>query len=288
MCFSIASANQKGGVGKTTNGTHLAAGLAERGLRGLIWDLDMNHGATSHLGIPSGISGSFEVLSGARQPEDVILSAEDEDLPPNLDLLPANRSLENLDAELFSQDEYYVPWLCLREPLARIRALNRYQFIILDTGPSAQTPTRAAYMEADYFMISVRPEKPAIEGMQKTLNDIEKVQRPGRNPKLQLLGVLLSDVDTRQAIALRYRHALVDMFEKAGYGDRVFKTEISRATALPKAWHAGKTLFQYDPEHRVVAQFRQLTEEVLQRVRLTDSTPLTDSASKTQVASDAT
>ena len=53
----IAVGNQKGGVGKTTNTVHLAAALGERGKKCLIWDLDMNHGATLHLGVPPECAG---------------------------------------------------------------------------------------------------------------------------------------------------------------------------------------------------------------------------------------
>ena len=71
----IAVGNQKGGVAKTTNTVHLATALGEMGRRCLIWDLDMNHGATLHFGIPSeGFLGTFEVLIGEEQPEDVIIT----------------------------------------------------------------------------------------------------------------------------------------------------------------------------------------------------------------------
>ncbi len=65
----IAIGNQKGGVAKTTNAVHVATALGAKGLRCLIWDLDMNHGATLHFGIPSeSFLGTFEVLIGEEQP----------------------------------------------------------------------------------------------------------------------------------------------------------------------------------------------------------------------------
>lgn len=61
----VAVGNQKGGVGKTTNTVHIAAALGERGWKCLIWDLDMNHGATQHFGVPAdSFLGTFEVLTG--------------------------------------------------------------------------------------------------------------------------------------------------------------------------------------------------------------------------------
>src|SRR5262245_10490098 len=86
----IAVGNQKGGVGKTTNTVHLATALCELGRKCLIWDLDMNHGATLHFGIPSeSFLGTYEILMGDESPQDLILTNDDEgiDLPLNLHLI---------------------------------------------------------------------------------------------------------------------------------------------------------------------------------------------------------
>src|SRR5271157_193181 len=90
----IAVGNQKGGVAKTTNTVHLAAALAERGRMCLIWDLDVNCGATQHFGIPENMAvlGTYEVLLGAEPPEEVIIregDIEGIEMPANLHLLPA-------------------------------------------------------------------------------------------------------------------------------------------------------------------------------------------------------
>src|SRR5919106_81371 len=71
----IAVGNQKGGVGKSTLSVHLAAALGELGRQCLIWDLDMNRGTTLQLGLPAEmpILGSFEVLTGAEDPAEVVI-----------------------------------------------------------------------------------------------------------------------------------------------------------------------------------------------------------------------
>ena len=74
----IAVGNQKGGVGKTTNTVAIAAALGEMGRTCLIWDLDMNQGATRHFGIPpETFLGTFEVLMGEEMPEDVLVTPDD-------------------------------------------------------------------------------------------------------------------------------------------------------------------------------------------------------------------
>ena len=89
----IAIGNQKGGVAKTTNTAHIAAALGRLGRKVLVWDLDVNYGLTSHFGIPPmAYSGTFHVLTGEREPEDIILTHDDPDieLPDGVHLIPSS------------------------------------------------------------------------------------------------------------------------------------------------------------------------------------------------------
>src|SRR5262249_53251442 len=108
----IAVGNQKGGVGKTTNAVHLAAALGQMGRKCLIWDLDMNHGATLHLGVPpEAFDGTFMVLTEQREPEEVIIDETEPDvtLPKNVHLIASSRELEKLEAVLAAKDRFYDP-----------------------------------------------------------------------------------------------------------------------------------------------------------------------------------
>ena len=142
----VALGNQKGGVGKTTNTVHIAAGLAELGRRCLIMDLDMNHGATRHFGVSAeAFLDTFEVLVGDEDPSDVILTSEDEDieLPENIHLIPARRKLEKIDQALAAKNKFVVSQDILLQPLSTLK--GRYDYIFLDTAPNSTTPTIAAY-----------------------------------------------------------------------------------------------------------------------------------------------
>src|SRR3954454_2545151 len=107
----IAVGNQKGGVAKTTNTVHLAAALGELGRKCLIIDLDMNQGATRHLGIPSeAFLGTYELLIGEEEPEDGIITNEDEaiDLPTNVHIISARRNLEKVEQALLQQNKFFI------------------------------------------------------------------------------------------------------------------------------------------------------------------------------------
>jgi chromosome partitioning protein len=264
----IAVGNQKGGVGKTTNTAHIAAALGELGRKCLIWDLDMNHGATLHFGVPpEAFDGTFMVLTEQRTAAEVIVTETEADieLPPNVHLIPSSRELERLEAVLAAKDRFYDPRRILVKPLASLR--GQYDYIFLDTAPNATAPTVASYVAADWFVISVIPESFALNGMRECLRDIRRARQPELNPRLSLLGVVVSGLDQRITLARQYTAEIHESFKVEGSASRMFDTTISRAAAIPRAQQLGKTLLQTDPAHRVARQYMSLAMELEERIR---------------------
>jgi len=264
----IAVGNQKGGVGKTTNTVHLARALAERGRRVLVWDLDMNSGATKHFGIPlDAFMGTFEVLVGDEEPANVIVTNKEEgvNLPENLHVITSRRKLEAIDETLITKDKFIARSDVLLEPIAALR--GRYDYIFLDTAPNATAPTVASYKAADWFILSAMPDPFAIDGLRDAMLDIQAVQRRG-NPKLRILGVLLAGVDERTRLA----RTLADYVERAfrskpDEGESIrFKTIISRSTVIPSAQKVGMSLFETEPAHKLTEQYRQVAIEIETRI----------------------
>jgi chromosome partitioning protein len=263
----IAVGNQKGGVGKTTNTAHLAAALGEMGKRCLVWDLDMNHGATLHLGVPpEAFDGTFMVLAEERTPEEVIIDEDEPDveLPPNVHLIPSSRDLERLEAVLAAKDRFYDPRRMLINPINGLR--GRYDYIFLDTAPNATAPTIASYVAADWFIVSVIPESFALNGMRECLKDIRRARQAELNPNLTLMGIIVSGLDQRITLARQYTAEISEMFRVEGSPSRMFQTTISRAAAVPRVQKAGKTLFQVDATHKVAKQYMALAHEIEERV----------------------
>jgi chromosome partitioning protein len=263
----VAVGNQKGGVGKTTNTVHLAAALGQEGKKCLIWDLDMNHGATLHLGVPpEAFDGTFMVLTEERTPEDVIIDETEPDveLPKNVHLIPSSRDLEKLEAVLAAKDRFYDARRILIDPLKNLR--GKYDYIFLDTAPNATAPTIASYVAADWFIVSVIPESFALNGMRECLKDIRRARQPELNPNLTLLGIIVSGLDQRITLARQYTADIHEMFKVEGSPSRMFQTTISRAAVIPRAQKMGKTLFQTDPTHKVAKQYSALAKEVDERV----------------------
>lgn len=254
----IAVGNQKGGVGKTTNTVHIAAALGQRGFSCLVIDLDPAAGATKHLGIPvNSFAGSLELLS---TDETVASLAISDQMPLGVHLVPSRPQLSEIDTLV---SKYVDRTRILERPIAEAR--GRYDFVFLDTGPSAAFPTTvAAYSSAEWFLLSAFPHPLSLGGLTEAFNDIADVRRH-RNARLEVLGVVFSNVDGR---ATRLR-AQLEAVVNDGLPGRRFHTSISQAVVLPEVSGRGRTLFQL-PKFGALAvaqQYLRLSVELEQRVR---------------------
>jgi len=276
----IAVGNQKGGVGKTTNTCHIAAALGEMGRLCLVWDLDVNCGATRHFGIPPETYwGTYELLTGEDDLDSIIITSRirDVDLPENVHLIAAGRDLENLDGSL-GPDHKFFPGGVLLEPVKALR--GRYDYIFLDTAPSVTTPTLGAYIAADYFILSTTPQRFSVAGLEDAARDISAAIRRG-NTKLRVLGVIVSDVDTRTRLARLHVDLIGDLFRSGpDQPSAMFETIISRSTVIGEAQRQGKTVFQTEPDHKVTEQYRNLARELEQRLATFETVAVDGQASQ--------
>lgn len=264
----IAIGNQKGGVGKSTIAVHLACGLANRGHRTLLWDLDPTAGATKHLGlVPEAHAGTFELLLGEVTPTDaptVERGIDESPLPENLAVITASRRLETIDAELRARCRFWSATEILTEPVRTLR--ESYDIIILDTPPSTVlSPALSAYAVADWFILASMPDPLSVTGLSDAMHDIHAV-RQHVNPTLRLLGLILTGVDARTRLARDLTSYLDTVFTGDDARSLRFTPSVSRSTIVPTAQRLGTTVLDAYPAHRTAEQFRQLAEAVETRL----------------------
>jgi len=247
----IAIANQKGGVGKTTTAVHISACL---GLVGpvLVVDCDPQANATSWLGQdPRSVFPSvYEALMGEAALAEVVRPTEEK----GLWLAPASYGLAGAQVELVDLPDRE---LRLREALAPVR--ETYQLIVLDCPPSLGLLTVNALAAADAVLVPIQCEYLALEGLGQILASVERV-RQHLNPRLELLGLLLTMADARTNLSVQVQAEVQKHFPGP-----TFRSIIPRTVRLSEAPSHGQSLLRYDPTSRGAVAYAALAVELAQR-----------------------
>jgi chromosome partitioning protein len=251
----LAVANQKGGVGKTTTAINLAAGLAERGARVLLVDIDPQGNASTGLGItPAQRSRtSYDLLMEDAQLQDVVLDTAFE----RLFVCPANGDLSSADVDLVSQEKRsFLLHDALRHPAVETLGLD---YILIDCPPSLSLLTINAMVAAHGVLIPLQAEFFALEGLSQVMLTIREVRQTA-NPGLRIDGVVLTMYDGRNNLSQQ-----VEADARSTLGDIVFKTVIPRNVRLSEAPSFAMPVLAYDGGSRGAAAYRALTTEFMAR-----------------------
>lgn len=251
MSHIIAVSNQKGGVGKTTTAVNVAAALASKDVSVLLVDLDPQGNATSGLGIEKeqAAATSYELLLGQVSLADAV----HETRLPGLYVLPTNQNLAGAEVELVSVTE--------RE--TRLRAalsMATFDYIIIDCPPALGLLTVNALMAAKFVLIPVQSEYYALEGLGQLLGTIQAVKQGG-NPRLELLGVVLTMYDKRTSLSEQVADEL-----KNHFGDKLFKAVVPRNVRLAEAPSFSKTVFEHDKWSKGARAYKNVAKELEKRV----------------------
>jgi chromosome partitioning protein len=246
---TIACANQKGGVGKTTTVINLGTYLALGGLRVLIVDVDPQGNATSGLGVDrSSLEGTlYDALIGSLPVSAVIIPTGVD----GLSLVPSSISMAGAEIELAASDRRERRLGGLLTTVA-----DSYDYILLDCPPSLGLLTVNALTAADTVLIPLQCEFYALEGLTQLIATVNLV-RDNLNPDLEIKGVVLTMADARTNLS-----ADVSAEARRHLGAVVFDTVVPRNVRLSEAPSFGLPIALYGPESKGAEAYAALATEL--------------------------
>ncbi len=254
----IAVANRKGGVGKSSLTTNLAAGLAELGRRVLVIDMDSQASATAVLvdELPDDALTTTQLLLGTATIHEVARASNREGVA----LAPATTDL--------TQAQLAIAGRTGRETILRraLRNLDGYDVVLIDTAPEQQLATINSLVAASDVLMPFTPDPKALEGLATTSNAVDEIAAAELGAPA-VLGCVQVGYDRRLAVTKQSRDQV-----RAAYGDHLFETCIRTNSSfiVCPAWH--RDIFAIERAERAPRRgsddFRALAAEVVQRLAL--------------------
>lgn len=257
MSKTIAIANQKGGVGKTTTTVNLGIGLAKEGKRVLLIDCDAQASLTESLGYrnPDGMDITLSTLMQKVIEEQPI--AADEGIlhhAEGIDLVPANIELSGMETALIN---IMSRERILKDYINQVK--SNYDYILIDCTPSLGMLTVNALTAANEVIIPVQAHYLPAKGLEQLMKTVSKVKRQ-INPKLKIGGILLTMLDSRTNFAKEISSLIRDTY---GKNLKIFKAEIPMSIRAAETSASGKSIYAYDKNGKVAEAYKNLTKEVL-------------------------
>jgi chromosome partitioning protein len=251
MIKIISITNQKGGVGKTTTTSAIAAGFKLKGYRVLCVDLDPQ----SNLSFSSGAETDdcptiYEILKGEAKTSFSIQKM------PSFDIISSNILLSGIELEFTQTGREFL----LKEALNTVK--DKYDYIFIDTPPALSILTVNAFTASDYIVIPMLADIFSLQGIAQLSETIERVKKYC-NPNLKVEGIVLTKFNKRTILSREIKGTAELIAEKLNTS--LFNSTIRSSVAIMEAQTNQQDIYNYAPKNAAAQDYMDLVEELIER-----------------------
>lgn len=251
MAKVISITNQKGGVGKTTTTSAVAAGFKLKGYKVLCVDLDPQ----SNLSFSSGAETEdcptiYEILKGE------VKTAFSVQKMPSFDIISSNILLSGIELEFTQTGREFL----LKEALSPVK--DKYDYIFIDTPPALSILTVNAFTASDYIVIPMLTDIFSLQGIAQLSETIDRV-RKYCNPNLKVEGIVLTKYNKRTVLSREIKGTAELIAEKLNTS--IFNSTIRSSVAIMEAQINQQDIYNYSPKNAAAQDYTDLVEELIER-----------------------
>lgn len=256
MAITTSICNHKGGVGKTTTVINLAAALANIGKKVLVVDLDPQGNSTMVL-FPGDPFATKTVLDLFTEQSSLFHNVYQPSTVKNLSIIPSNLRLMQVKSAVAND---YKAVAGLKNKFTQ-QAQKEFDYIFFDCPPDLGAFVNNALVISDYYILPVAAEdKFGLRGLEDIIKMAGEIKQ-SLNPKLDLMGILITLYDDRTTISKAMRDVI-----KTQFPEKLFNTIINRNTDISQAVAKNKTIFQHDRRAQGAKDYVSLAQEVMRYV----------------------
>lgn len=246
---TVSIINRKGGVGKSTTASTLAAGLAESKKKILLIDMDAQRNLSYGLKVDEPKLTSYNVMARTATVQEAVI-----EISKYIDLIPATKTLSTADVNITDTGKEYR----LKEALKEVE--DEYDYCIIDTPPALGILTVNALTASDTCIIPVQAEIYSLQGtgdLYETINTVRKYCNPG----LGIAGILVTRCNERMVVT----RELLGMIEESAkaMGTKVYKSKIRECTMVKEAQAGQEDLFSYAPKCNAALDYKEFVKEFI-------------------------
>ena len=245
----ISLTNNKGGVGKTTSTLNIGVGLANKGRRVLLVDLDPQASLTISLGLNSKdyLERSIvQVLTKTKDIKECIFKIRE-----NVYIIPSNKLLN--DAEDVIKGKPFRESI-LKKAIEPIKDI--FNYILIDCPPSLNVFTDNGLTASSEVFLPIEAEYLALQGTSQLVEKVNEMKEG--NEELKITGVFLTKYDQRKNLNKQVKEVL-----EATFKNTVFNTNINTNVAIAEAPSHQKDIFSYEPTSTGAKDYENLVEEII-------------------------